>query len=163
MGILRNDEKVAGLESLLNYLNENFVAKDDPAINEHHYHITKKQSNEDIQNIRNIDKSKSYNIKNHRYTDDHYYNKKLFINNSIINNITKKNIINKSEKVLNLKDYSYKTYITNSSKSQTAYVENNLYKKQDSITFNNTTNIYKHINQYSTDVFNNCKIIKHIM
>ena len=36
-----NDEKVAGLESLLNYLNGNFFAKDDPAINEHHYHITK--------------------------------------------------------------------------------------------------------------------------
>ena len=37
-----NDEKVAGLESLLNYMNENFFTKGDPAINEHHYHITKK-------------------------------------------------------------------------------------------------------------------------
>ena len=37
-----NDEKVAGLESLLNYMNENFFSKDEPAINEHHYHITKK-------------------------------------------------------------------------------------------------------------------------
>ena len=46
--------------------------------------------NEDIQDIYNIDKSKPYNIKNHRYTDDHYYNKKQFINNNIINNITKK-------------------------------------------------------------------------
>ena len=35
-----NDEKVAGLESL-NYMNENFFSKDEPAINEHHYHILK--------------------------------------------------------------------------------------------------------------------------
>ena len=69
-----NDTKVAGLESLLNYMNENFFSKDEPAVNEHHYNITKKQYNEDMQNIHNIDKSKSYNIKNHRYTDDRYYN-----------------------------------------------------------------------------------------
>ena len=37
-----NDTKVGGLESLLNYMNENFFSKDGPAINEHHYHITKK-------------------------------------------------------------------------------------------------------------------------
>ena len=36
-----NDTKVGGLELLLNYMNENFFTKDDPAINEHHYHITK--------------------------------------------------------------------------------------------------------------------------
>ena len=59
-----NDEKVAGLESLLNYMNENFFTKDDPAINEHHYHITKKQYNEETNNIYNIDKSKTFNIKN---------------------------------------------------------------------------------------------------
>ena len=35
-----NDTKVAGLGSLLNYMSENFFAKDDPAVNEHHYHIT---------------------------------------------------------------------------------------------------------------------------
>ena len=37
-----NDTKVGGLEPLLSYMNENFFSKDDPAINEHHYHITKK-------------------------------------------------------------------------------------------------------------------------
>ena len=37
-----NDTKVAGVEPLLNYMSENFFTKDDPAINEHHYHITKK-------------------------------------------------------------------------------------------------------------------------
>ena len=36
-----NDTKVGGLASLLNYMNENFLNKDGPAINEHHYHITK--------------------------------------------------------------------------------------------------------------------------
>ena len=38
-----NDTKVAGLEPLLNYMNENFFSKNEPAVNEHHYHITKKQ------------------------------------------------------------------------------------------------------------------------
>ena len=50
-----NDEKVAGLEPLLNYMSENFFTNDDPAINEHHYHITKKQYNEETNNIYNID------------------------------------------------------------------------------------------------------------
>ena len=58
------------------------------------------------------------------------------------------------------KDYSYKTYITNNYKSHIGYVENNLNKKQDSKTFNDTNKLYKHINQYSTDVFNNYKINK---
>ena len=57
-------------------MNENICSKDESAVNEHHYHITKKQYNEDMHNIYNIDKSKSYNIKIHRYTDDHYYNKR---------------------------------------------------------------------------------------
>ena len=62
-----NDTKVGGLESLLNYMNENFFSKDDPAINEHHYHITKKQYNEEIHNIYNVDKSKTFNTKNNRF------------------------------------------------------------------------------------------------
>ena len=62
--------------------------------------------------------------------------------------------------VLNVKDQSYKTYIANNYKSHIGYDENNLYKKQGSRTFNNTSNIYKHANQYSTDVFNNYKINK---
>ena len=33
----RSDTKVGWLESLLNYMNENFFSKDDPAINEHPY------------------------------------------------------------------------------------------------------------------------------
>ena len=37
-----NDTKVAGLASLLNYMNENFFSKDAPAVNENYYHITKK-------------------------------------------------------------------------------------------------------------------------
>ena len=40
LGVI-NDEKVGGLESLLHYMNEHFFSKDDPAINEHHYHIIK--------------------------------------------------------------------------------------------------------------------------
>ena len=41
IGII-SDEKVPGLESILNYMNDSFFSKDEPAINEHHYHITKK-------------------------------------------------------------------------------------------------------------------------
>ena len=81
-----DDTKIPGLESILNYMNENLFSKDEPAVNENYYNITKKHFNEDIQNIYNIDKSKTFNIKHHRYTDDYYYNKKQFINNNIINN-----------------------------------------------------------------------------
>ena len=38
----KNDTIVGGLEALLNYMTENFFTKDDPAINEHHYHINEK-------------------------------------------------------------------------------------------------------------------------
>ena len=47
-------------------MNENF-SKDDQAINEHHYHITKKQYSEEANNIYNINKSKTFNIKNNRF------------------------------------------------------------------------------------------------
>ena len=57
IGII-NDEKVPGLESILNYMNENTFNKDDPAINEHHYHITEKQYNEETHNIYNTGKNK---------------------------------------------------------------------------------------------------------
>ena len=36
----------------------------------------------------------------------------------------------------------------------------NLYEKQDNRTFSSTNNIYKHINQYPTDVFNHYKLNK---
>ena len=62
IGII-NDEKVLGLVSILNYMNESFFSKDDPVINEHRYHITKKQYNEETQNIHNIDKTKTYIFK----------------------------------------------------------------------------------------------------
>ena len=35
-----NDTKVAGLESILNYINDNFFSKADPAVNEHYYNTT---------------------------------------------------------------------------------------------------------------------------
>ena len=97
-----NDTKV-GLESLLNYMNENFFSKDDPAINEHHYHITKKQYKEETDNIYNIDKSKTFNIKNNRFSNEQDFHKRQNINNSIINNLTKKDTINNNENVLNAK------------------------------------------------------------
>ena len=36
-----NNTKVAGLESILNYINDNFFSKADPAVNEHYYSTTK--------------------------------------------------------------------------------------------------------------------------
>ena len=35
-----SDTKVGGLGSLFSYMNEIFFSKDDPAISEHHYHMT---------------------------------------------------------------------------------------------------------------------------
>ena len=87
--------------------------------------------------------------------------KKQTVNITTNKDLTNKNIINNNENVLSVKkDYSYKTYVSNNYKSHVGYVGNNLYKKQDNRTCNNTNNMYKHINQYSTDVFNNYKINK---
>ena len=36
-----SDTKVAGLESILNYINDNFFSKADPVANEHYYNTTK--------------------------------------------------------------------------------------------------------------------------
>ena len=52
IGII-NDGKAGGLESLVNYMNDNLLNKDDPAINEHHYNITKTYK-EETHNIYNI-------------------------------------------------------------------------------------------------------------
>ena len=90
IGII-NDETVPGLESIRNYMNEHFFSKDDPAINEHHYHITKKQYNEETHNIYSTDNTKTYTINNiyiYIYTDEHYYNKAQHVNNNITNNIS---------------------------------------------------------------------------
>ena len=95
--------KVAGLESLLNYLDENSFSKKEPAINEHHYHITKKQYNEDIHDIYNIDKSKSYKLNKHNFNDTHYYNKNQFITNHLTNYMANNNRITNTENVLNIK------------------------------------------------------------
>ena len=38
-----NDTKVAGLESILNYINDNFLSKAGPAVNGHYYNTIKKQ------------------------------------------------------------------------------------------------------------------------
>ena len=55
-----------------------------------------------------------------------------------------------------LKHYYYKNnYISNNYKSHIVYVEHNLYNSYANITFNNTNNISKAINQYTTDVVNN--------
>ena len=70
-----NDTKVAGLEPLLNFMGENFFIKDGPAINEHHYHNTKRKYNEKTNNIYNIDKTKTFNIKNNRLLNEQYFHK----------------------------------------------------------------------------------------
>ena len=69
------DTKIGGLESLLHYMTENFVTKDDPVINEHHCHTTK-QYNEETNNIYNIDKSTTFSTKTHRFLTEQYFNKK---------------------------------------------------------------------------------------
>ena len=96
-----NDAKVGGLESL-NYMNGNFFSKDEPAINEHHYHITNNHYTEETNNTYNIDKSKTFNIKNNIYSNEQYFNRQPNINNSITNNITKKNTTNNTENKINV-------------------------------------------------------------
>ena len=124
-----DDTKVAGLESPVNCMSENCFIKADPAVNEHHYHISKKQYNEEANNIYNIDKTKTFNIKNNIFLNEQCFHKKQHTNNTIIDTITKKNIINNNGNVSNVKkDYSYKTYVTNNYKSHIGYVENNIYK-----------------------------------
>ena len=60
-----------------------------------------------------------------------------------------------------LKTYHYsKNYFSNNCKSHIAYVETSLYKKHYNITFNNTNNISKNINQYATDVDDDFKTNK---
>ena len=56
-----NDTKVSGLEPLLNYMDENLFSKDDPAVNEHHCHTTRKQNNQyfTTHNLYNVDKQKN--------------------------------------------------------------------------------------------------------
>ena len=106
-------------------------------------------------------KTKSLTLNNNIFLTEEYFNKKTNVNNSISNNMTKINTISITGNIPHVKhDYSYNTYVSNNYKSQIAYVGHNLYKSYDNRTFNNTSNIHKHINQYSTDVFNNCKINK---
>ena len=52
-----------------------------------------KQYNEETHNIDHTDKTKTGNIKNNRYTDEHYYNKTQNMNNTITNNISKKHCV----------------------------------------------------------------------
>ena len=102
IGII-NDGTVGGLESLSNYMNENLFRKDDPAINEHHYRITKQQYNDETHNIYNIYKTNTYHINNNMYTDEHYYNNAQTIHNNITNNISNTSSISNNEHALDLK------------------------------------------------------------
>ena len=62
---------------------------------------------------------------------------------------------------MNIKqDLSTTHYITNVFRSNSDYIGNNVYKRYDNRTFNNTNGITKHINSHSNDVTNNSKIDK---
>ena len=50
--------------------------------------------------------------------------------------------------------------MSNNYKSQIVYIENNMYKRYDNRTFNNTDSISKHINQHTTDIADNYKTNK---
>ena len=91
IGII-SDEKVLGLGSILDYMNENLFSEGGPATNEHHYHITK--NNTTKKRIKyTIDKTKTYNIKYNRYTDERYYNKKRNVENNITHSTGKKHYL----------------------------------------------------------------------
>ena len=75
-------------------MNENFFSKGDPAINEHHYHITRQQYNQDFttHNTYKVDKSKSYKTNNRNFNDNNFYAKKQFTTNKLTNYLTTNNI-----------------------------------------------------------------------
>ena len=54
--------------------------------------ILNKTIQTETQIIYNVDKTKTYDIKHNRYTDEHYYNKTQHINNNITNNISKQTL-----------------------------------------------------------------------
>ena len=138
-----NDKRVPGLESILNYIDENFFNKADPAVNEHSYYI-----------------NKTFNT---QYNEEHYYNKQQYITNNVNNHIIKKDFIYNNEQVLNIrKEYSPKIYNSTNYRTALDYVENNFYKKYDNRTFNNTNNVYKNIKAFNTEVVNTYKINKHL-
>ena len=70
-----NDRRVGGLEPLLNYMNENFFSKGDPAINGHHYYITKNNTMKRYIIFTMSIKRKTFNIKNTRFSIEQYFNK----------------------------------------------------------------------------------------
>ena len=99
-----NDTKVGGLGPLLNYMNENLFNKDEPAVNEHHYHITRKHHNQDFSthNIYNVDINKSYTTNNHNLHDNNFYDKQQLVTNSLTNYITKESRTTNNEHVVNI-------------------------------------------------------------
>ena len=54
-------------------------------------------------------------------------------------------------------DYSSENYISNNCKSQVGYIGGYLFKRSGNRACNNTDNISKDINQYTTDGVNNFK------
>ena len=76
-----------------------FFSKDEPAISEHHYHITKTVQRK-THNLYNIDKARTSNIIKHRYTDTHHYDKTQNVNNDFTSDMSKTHLI-MSMKILN--------------------------------------------------------------
>ena len=67
-----NDKRAPGSEPILNYINENFFSKAEPAVNGHSYYITK-----------------TFNT---QYNEEHYCNKQQYITNNVNNHIIKKTL-----------------------------------------------------------------------
>ena len=75
--------------------------------------------------------------------------------------MNKTTIISNNEHMLNIQTYYYsRKHINNNYKYHIAYIDNNVYTKSDTTTFNKTSTIYNKTNQYTTDVLNNCKLNK---
>ena len=155
-----NDTKVGGLESLLNYMNDNFHSRDNPTVNEHHYHTTRTQYNQDFSthNIYNVEKSLTKQIittlrvlifmiktTNHKQFNE-LHNQKIITNNGNDLNVEK--------------PFSTKNCLTNVFRSSNNYTGNIFYKKYYNRTCNSTNTITKHINNYNNYITNNCNINK---
>jgi len=158
-----NNDRVPGLEALLDYLNANYYDRNDPAINNNYYTIHKHLYNNDYtQYVTNkIDNRKTFKNYNHVFKEDNFLNLTKHITNHTTNNITKQ-IFNDEYNLILKKDYSTRHTNVKNTYNHLMQNDNILIKKHDNRIFNTTTNIHKPITNIDNSVFNYTQIKKQI-
>ena len=161
-----DDNHIPGLESILDYLHNNYYNKLDPAITNNYFNVNKHLHNiyNDNYITNKIDKRKNINNYNHNINETNIVQKKNFTTNNITNNINKKiNTYVDDTNITIKKDYSTRTYNNNNSKFYN-HLYNNEYitnKKYDNRVVNNTNNVNKSIYNIDNHYNNLFKTVKH--